>query len=102
MFVNIKEGSTPRQIERQKARYKGKYSKYGLCELCGKKILPGKHWSDIRCNISGRGLLLCKKCCGISEEMDNTKFLDTFVKNEEPERFKEYRASLKKEFPNRE
>jgi len=99
-FVNIKEGLTERQIERQKVREKGRYRKYPLCELCGKTVISGQHWSDSRCNATGIGLVLHKKCCGESEKMNNKKFMATFAKRFDSEQKKEYLDRLNEEFPN--
>lgn len=99
--VEIKEGLTTRQIERQKVRENGKYSKYPTCELCGKKIPSDSYWSDPRCNITGTGLLLCKKCCQKSEKMNNTEFIKTFEKNTDTKQRIKYIYRLGKEFPDR-
>lgn len=99
-LINIKDGLTERQIERQKVRSRGRYEKYPLCELCGKTVISGEHWSDSRCNATGVGLVLHKKCCGESEKMDNKTFIDTFDKKLDSERKKEYLDRLNREFPN--
>ena len=103
VHVNIKDGLTSRQIERQKVREDGKYSNYEICELCGKKIIPGTHWSDARCNDTGGGLLLCgKKCCAMSEKMNNAKFLEVFCKNDDYESRTRHIENLMRKFPERE
>jgi len=103
VHVNIKDGLTSRQIERQKVREKGKYSKYGTCELCGKKIRPGEHCSDERCNATGYGLLLCGRKCGMKvDKMTNKEFIDTLCKSYSAEQRKEHLVRLKKEFPKHE
>jgi hypothetical protein len=102
-FVNIKEGLSEKQIERQKKRENGRYTEYHTCELCGKKIEPTKYWSDERCNVTGDGLILCKPCCLKSDEMKNKEFLETFCKRtSSPESIERYRMELKKAFPERE
>jgi hypothetical protein len=103
VHVNIKDGLTSRQIERQKVREKGKYSKYGTCEICGKKIRPGEYSSDERCNATGYGLLLCGRKCGIkADKMNNREFVEILCKDASPESKKEFLARLKKEFPKHE
>jgi hypothetical protein len=101
--IEMKDGLTPRQIERQKVRENGKYSKYGTCELCGKKIRPREHSSDERCNVTGGGILLCgKKCCIKADKMNNKEFVNTFCKNASAEMRKQFLVKLKKEFPKHE
>jgi hypothetical protein len=100
--TNIKAGLTSRQIERQKVREGGKYSKYPRCELCGKMVVSGEHWSDSRCNATGVGLILHKRCCHKSEQMNNKEFMKTFGKGFDLEQKKKYLTRLNKEFPDRE
>jgi hypothetical protein len=100
--VEMKEGLTPRQIERQRVRENGKYANYPNCELCDKKVNPEGYWSDPRCNATGVGLILCKKCCHKSEQMSNKVFLETFAKCEDAEYIKRHQTILRKEFPDRE
>ena len=98
-LINIKDGLTERQFERQKVRSRGRYEKYPLCELCGKTVIAGKHWSDTRCNATGVGLVLHKSCCDESEKMDNKKFMATFAKRFDSEQKKEHLDRLNREFP---
>jgi len=99
-FISIKDGLTEKQIERQKVRDNGRYRKYPLCELCGKTVISGQHWSDSRCNATGIGLVLHKKCCGESEKMNNKVFMTTFAKSFDSDQKKKYLARLNKEFPD--
>jgi hypothetical protein len=99
--INIKESLSKRQIERQKVRKDGKYSRYPRCELCGKTVISGEHWSDVRCNTTGVGLILHKRCCHKSEKMNNKEFMETFGKNHTTEQKNRHLIELNKEFPER-
>ena len=98
--VNIKDGLSEKQVERQKNRSGGKYSKYPICELCGKTVSVD-YSSDLRCNATGFGLLLHKRCYTKSDKMNNKEFIETFGKGITIDEKKKYLTRLNREFPNR-
>jgi hypothetical protein len=99
--VNIKAGLSERQIERQKVREGGKYSRYPRCELCGKTVISGQYWSDERCNATGVGLVLHQRCGHKADKMNNKEFIKTFGKNLNSEQRNRYLKEINEEFPDR-
>lgn len=43
------------------------------CERCRRPI-KGEHYSDRRCNTCGIGVLLCGRCCAVTEELSDAEF----------------------------
>lgn len=59
----MKKDKTWKQHERQHIRKKnGRYDIMHVCEDCGEKT-GVDYWSDEDCNVTGKGLVLCKICC---------------------------------------
>jgi transcription elongation factor Elf1 len=56
--------------ERQQARKHGKYIKMFICENCNKPI-GASYFSLPDCDITGKGLILCKQCCKKLELIKN-------------------------------
>ena len=50
--------------ERQKARTNGKYIEMAKCEVCHKPV-GMSYYSAQSSNSTGKGLILCHKCCKI-------------------------------------
>ena len=67
----IKTRTYPQAVrQRTRSRDTGRYSKLNPCEICGKSA-GVEYFSHPLCNeMRGDGLVLCRRCCGKTEELD--------------------------------
>lgn len=54
------------QEERQRTRENGRYAKMRKCEVCGKP-LGANYYSALSSAFTGKGLVLCRRCCAAWE-----------------------------------
>lgn len=77
---------TWQQSERQASRDGGgRYNKLNPCECCGRGA-GANYYSDERCNATGYGLVLCKRCCAKLAKLDDAGFLMQLGVDPTPER----------------
>jgi hypothetical protein len=73
--------ATQAQSDRQRTRTNGKYSKGNRCEACNKPVGFTNYWSDERCNSTGLGVCLCKKCATKLADVSDAEYLAAFEVN---------------------
>ena len=66
---------------RQRVREDGRYSRYRrgseLCEICGCNVV-GEHSSDPRCNETGLGVVLCRRCAETLSHVEDKYYVSVF------------------------
>jgi hypothetical protein len=70
--------ATQAQSDRQRTRTNGKYSKGNQCECCKKPVGFTNYYSDERCNSTGLGVCLCKKCATKLADVSDAEYLAAF------------------------
>jgi hypothetical protein len=78
----MSNATTPRtqyQIDRDETRSEstGRFTKLNPCEVCDKSA-GANYYSDDRCNTTGFGLCLCKRCAKKLGQMTDSEYLAVF------------------------
>jgi hypothetical protein len=80
--MNAAKTRTEAQITRAETRESssGKFSKLNPCECCGKGA-GANYSSDDRCNDTGFGVVLCKRCAKKLATLSDAEYLAAFTKS---------------------